>query len=75
MATQAQITANRRNAQRSTGPRTPEGRAIAAPNSTRHGLLAQGAIVMGEDVQLFQDRADSLLSDLKPRQPAGEVVR
>ncbi|HUI96057.1 MAG TPA: hypothetical protein VLX44_09915 [Xanthobacteraceae bacterium] len=32
------IFANRRNAQRSTGPRTPAGKAKAARNSRRHGL-------------------------------------
>ncbi len=34
----AVIAANRQNAQRSTGPRTPAGKAKAARNSLRHGL-------------------------------------
>jgi hypothetical protein len=41
MATPAQIAANRRNAQRSTGPRTPEGKARAARNAITHGVRAQ----------------------------------
>lgn len=36
----AQIEANRANAQRSTGPITPEGKAIASRNNTRHGLTS-----------------------------------
>src|SRR5690349_8771334 len=32
--------ANRRNAQKSTGPRTPAGRSKSSQNSTRHGLRA-----------------------------------
>ena len=40
MASQAQIEANRANAQRSTGPRTPAGKARAASNSFKHGLYA-----------------------------------
>ena len=38
MATAKQIAANRRNAQRSTGPRTAAGRSVSSRNSLRHGL-------------------------------------
>ena len=41
MPSQRQIDANRRNAQHSTGPRTPEGRAAVGLNALRHGLSAQ----------------------------------
>jgi hypothetical protein len=44
MATDAQIAANRRNARRSTGPRTPEGKARSSRNHLIHGLLAKGLI-------------------------------
>ena len=40
MASAAQITANQANANRSTGPRTSEGRTTSASNSLRHGLTA-----------------------------------
>jgi hypothetical protein len=40
MATARQIAANRRNAKKSTGPRSAEGRARSARNATRHGLNA-----------------------------------
>ncbi len=39
--TEKQIAANRRNAARSTGPISAAGKAIAARNSLKHGLLAQ----------------------------------
>ena len=38
MATERQITANRRNARRSTGPRSRAGKKRASRNSYRHGL-------------------------------------
>jgi hypothetical protein len=38
MTSPAKIRANRRNARRSTGPRSHAGKAIAARNSRRHGL-------------------------------------
>ena len=48
MATEKQIEANRRNAQKSTGPKTPEGKAIARMNAMKHGLLAE-RVVTPED--------------------------
>jgi hypothetical protein len=48
MATQAQIIANRRNAQRSTGPLTPRGKAVASQNSLKHGLLARQQVIAPE---------------------------
>src|SRR5690349_8436328 len=49
MASEKQIAANRRNARRSTGPRTPAGKVRAALNALTHGLTTQAA-------DLSQDR-------------------
>ena len=40
MTSPAQIRANRQNARRSTGPRTPLGRSTSSQNARRHGLTA-----------------------------------
>ncbi len=45
MATDKQLAANRANAQHSTGPRTPEGKAIARLNAVQHALTGQLTIV------------------------------
>jgi hypothetical protein len=42
-----QIAANRRNAQKSTGPKTPEGRAVAKMNALKHGILSKEVLVRG----------------------------
>ena len=44
MATERQIAANRRNAKKSTGPRSEAGKKRASRNSYRHGLAACGAV-------------------------------
>ncbi len=53
MATQAQLDANRANAQKSTGPRTPEGRAAVRQNALKHGLTSMSPVAPGEDPAEF----------------------
>jgi hypothetical protein len=66
MTTQAQIEANRINAQKSTGPRTPEGKATVAQNAIKHGLLARDAVVIGEEPDDFALLRDQLGAELTP---------
>ena len=49
MATQAQTNANRVNSQKSTGPKTAEGKAAVAQNALKHGLFGKLAVINGED--------------------------
>ena len=42
-----QIAANRRNAQKSTGPQTPAGRAVSKMNAVKHGILSKDVLVRG----------------------------
>ena len=54
MASEAQIKANRENAQKSTGPRTEEGKAVVAQNAVKHGLWARQAVIKEEDPAEFE---------------------
>ena len=54
MASEAQIAANRRNAEKSTGPRTEEGKAKVARNALSHGLRAEKVVTFDETGGDFQ---------------------
>jgi hypothetical protein len=58
--------ANRRNARKSTGPKTPEGKDRSKFNALKHGLNAKTLVLPGEDAGAFQDRLDAWAADLKP---------
>ena len=61
MSSAKQIAANRRNALRSTGPRTDEGRAKCRLNAVKHGLAAQALLLPGEDAETLRDFRQDLL--------------
>jgi len=74
MATQKQILANRLNAQRSTGPNTPEGKALASQNATKHGVLARTDVIATENQADFDLHAGQMLSSLKPIGPMESML-
>jgi hypothetical protein len=74
MATAAQIQANRANAQKSTGPRTPEGKETASQNAVTHGLLAREGIIRGEDEEQYREHAETLMTQLSALSPLEEIL-
>ncbi len=70
MATQAQTTANRVNSQKSTGPRTAEGKAAVSQNAFKHGLFVDKAVVRDESQDEYDLRREAALAEL---QPVGEM--
>jgi hypothetical protein len=74
MASQEQIDANRRNAQKSTGPRTSEGRAAVRLNGVTHGLTAETLVLKGESESDFKTLFESLEAEHEPTTPTEETL-
>jgi hypothetical protein len=66
MTSSARIAANLRNAQKSIGPKTVDGKAAAAGNALRHGLTAQQLICSDERMADFINFEASLRDALAP---------
>src|SRR6202011_5720747 len=69
MATARQIRANRRNAKKSTGPKTARGRAVVRWNGLKHGLNARTLILPGENQAEFKALLRSLQAEHQPTTP------
>ena len=67
MSTEKQKKANRENAKKSTGPRTPEGKARSSQNALKHGLLARDAVMADEDPAEYDRQLQILEENLFPK--------
>ena len=69
--TEEVVQANRKNAERSTGPKSIVGKHAARYNAVRHGLLARQILFRHDEVrqQEFRDFLDGLEHDLLPVGP------
>ena len=74
MSTQAKILANRLNAQKSTGPQTPQGKAVVSQNALKHGLAARHDVVITESQADFDLHRDALLAELDPLSPMESIL-
>jgi hypothetical protein len=74
MASPAQILANRENAQRSSGPKTVEGKQAASRNSLRHGLTGTQIVIPGEDASAYEDLREGMLRSYNPVTEAERVL-
>jgi hypothetical protein len=74
VATEKQFEANRQNAQKSTGPRTPEGRAAVRLNGVKHGLTAETIVLKGESEADYTNLLDSLEAEHDPATPTEEAL-
>jgi hypothetical protein len=69
MSTVAQIEANRRNSQKSTGPTSPEGKAASALNALKSGIHAGSHVIRGEDPRELQALTAEFLLHHQPADP------
>jgi hypothetical protein len=66
LITEARQSANQANAQHSTGPKTPEGKAAVAQNSATLGLFCSRDLVRPEEQSEYDELRASLESGLRP---------
>src|SRR5713226_4132119 len=69
MPTEAQINANRLNAQKSTGPMSPEGKARSSLNALKSGIDAWSHIIPGEDPAELETLTEQFLQHYQPADP------
>src|SRR5690242_11435442 len=66
MSSDRKVAANRRNAQKSTGPRTPSGKTIASMNALKHGLCSRKPLIPGENEAEFTQFTEEWVEELRP---------
>ncbi len=74
MISQRKIEANRRNAQKSTGPKTQEGKERVRLNALTHGLTASTIVLPHEDAEAYQERLDAWTRELGPQGDPGRYL-
>ena len=72
MASKTQAAANRRNAAKSTGPRTVLGKGRSSQNAFKHGLTAARVVLPGENPVAFEAFTSDLVDHFQPADPVSE---
>ncbi len=74
MTSQEQTEANRRNALKSTGPKSTKGKSRSSSNALKHGLLAKDIVLPSEDEQEFEGLRRALITELRPEGSLEEQI-
>jgi hypothetical protein len=74
MATAAQIEANRRNSQKSCGPRTQAGMDKSRFNALDHGCRAKILVLPTEEFGDYENQCEAWKLSFRPRNPAEEFL-
>jgi len=74
MTSDRKVAANRRNAQKSVGPKTPSGKAIASMNALKHGLSSRKPLIPGENEADFVEFSTQWVNHLQPLGPHQQML-
>ena len=74
MPSEAQIIANKRNAGKSTGPRTNKGKNAISQNALKHGLYTRQAVISSENKEEFCLYRDWMIAELAPAGPMESML-
>jgi hypothetical protein len=66
MSSDAQVNANRANAQLSTGPKTPEGKTKSSLNAVKTGLTGRTVLLPGDDAAAYQKHVQRFFDEYQP---------
>ncbi|HEY7393088.1 MAG TPA: hypothetical protein VH640_31500 [Bryobacteraceae bacterium] len=69
MLTEKQLESNRRNASKSCGPRSAEGKRISSQNNFKTGLYSQALVTRGEKLEDFETLRDEYYAHHSPQSP------
>jgi hypothetical protein len=71
---EAKLEANRRNSQKSCGPKTESGKSRSKLNAVKHGMRAATLVLLDEDAQALEDRKADWTASLLPRGAAEQRI-
>src|SRR5271163_3497118 len=71
---EAKLEANRRNSQKSCGPRSESGKSRSKLNAVKHGMRAATLVLLDEDAQALEDRKADWAASLMPRGAAEQRI-
>jgi hypothetical protein len=74
MTSEKQIEANRRNALKSTGPKSDDGKAQSRMNALRHGLTAAQAVLPHENEDDYEKLREGMLDSYAPENTAEQAI-
>src|SRR5271165_652409 len=74
MATANQFAANRTNAQKSTGPKTEEGKAASSKNRLSHGFMSAATVIPDEDPEEFRALLIDFALEFQPETATEQIL-